>query len=77
MSTQGVFDRDDLDFMPEVHAATRHRGRRFAYILTVISVLFFAVMGTWAHYAVLEEVTRGEGSIIPSSKGICAGSSPW
>lgn len=68
MSSHGVFDRDDLDFMPAVQAATRHRGRRFAYILTVISVLFFAVMGTWANYAVLDEVTRGEGSIIPSSK---------
>ena len=68
MSSQGVFNRDDLDFMPDVDAATRHRGRRFAYILTVISIVFFAVMGIWAHYAVLEEVTRGEGSIIPSSK---------
>lgn len=68
MSSQGVFDRDDLDFMPDVHAATRHRGRRFAYILTVMSILFFAVMGIWAHYAVLDEVTRGEGTIIPSSK---------
>lgn len=68
MSTQGVFDRDDLDFMPEVHAAVRHRGRRFAYVLTIISIVFFGVMGVWAHYAVLDEVTRGEGSIIPSSK---------
>jgi membrane fusion protein, adhesin transport system len=68
MSAHGVFDRDDLDFMPDVHAATRTRGRRFAYILTVLSLLFFAVMGTWAHYAVLDEVTRGEGTIIPSSR---------
>lgn len=68
MSSQGVFDRDDLDFMPDVHAATRHRGRRFAYILTILSVVFFAVMGVWAHYAVLDEVTRGEGTIVPSSR---------
>jgi len=68
MSAHGVYDRDDLDFMPDVHAATRHRGRRFAYILTVLSVAFFAVMGVWAHYAVLDEVTRGEGTIVPSSR---------
>ncbi|GAB4367094.1 MAG: HlyD family type I secretion periplasmic adaptor subunit [Kiloniellaceae bacterium] len=68
MSAHGVFDRDDLDFMPDVHAATRHRGRRFAYILTVLSVAFFAVMGVWAHYAVLDEVTRGEGTVVPSSR---------
>src|SRR3546814_14532668 len=60
--------RSDLDFMPDVHAATRQRGRRFAYILTILSVVFFAVMGVWAHYAVLNEVTRGEGTIIPSSR---------
>jgi adhesin transport system membrane fusion protein len=68
MSAHGVYDRDDLDFMPDVHAATRHRGRRFAYILTVLSILFFGVMGVWAHYAVLDEVTRGEGTIVPSSR---------
>ena len=68
MSAHGVYDRDDLDFMPDVHAATRHRGRRFAYILTVISIIFFGVMGVWANYAILDEVTRGEGTIIPSSR---------
>jgi len=68
MSAHGVYDRDDLDFMPDVHAATRHRGRRFAYILTLLSISFFGVMGTWAHFAILDEVTRGEGTIIPSSR---------
>ena len=68
MSAHGVYDRDDLDFMPDVHAATRQRGRRFAYILTVLSVTFFGVMGVWANYAVLDEVTRGEGTIVPSSR---------
>src|SRR3546814_190512 len=68
MSAHGVYDRDDLDFMPDVHAATRHRGRRFAYILTVLSVVFFGVMGVWANYAVLDEVTRGEGTVVPSSR---------
>lgn len=68
MSAHGVYDRDDLDFMPDVHAAARHRGRRFAYILTMLSILFFAVMVVWSHYAVLDEVTRGEGTIVPSSR---------
>src|SRR3546814_11106291 len=55
-------------FRSDVHAATRHRGRRFAYILTVLSVVFFGVMGVWANYAVLDEVTRGEGTVVPSSR---------
>ncbi len=54
--------------MPDVHAAARRRGHRFAGILTVLTFVFIGVMGAWAHYAILDEVTRGEGRVIPSSK---------
>ncbi len=60
--------QEDLHFMPDVHAAARRRGHGFAYILTLMTLAFLIVMGTWANYAVLDEVTRGEGRIIPSSK---------
>ncbi len=68
MASRGIYDDDDLNFMPDVHRASRRRGRQFAYILTVMTVLFFGVMGIWSHYAVLDEVTRGDGRVIPSSK---------
>ncbi|MHA1151753.1 MAG: HlyD family type I secretion periplasmic adaptor subunit [Alphaproteobacteria bacterium] len=54
--------------MPDVHAATRRRGQGFAYILTIMTFVFVVVMGFWADFAVLDEVTRGEGRVIPSSK---------
>src|SRR3546814_7840998 len=57
MSAHGVYDRDDLDFMPDVHAATRHRGRRFAYILTVLSVVFFGVRSE-EHTSELQSLMR-------------------
>jgi len=60
--------QEDLHFMPDVHAAARRRGKGFAYILTLMTLVFLIVMGAWANYAVLDEVTRGEGRIIPSSK---------
>ena len=60
--------QEDLHFMPDVHAAARRRGHGFAYILTIMTLLFVVVMGFWANYAVLDEVTRGEGRVIPSSK---------
>ncbi|MCH8002642.1 MAG: HlyD family type I secretion periplasmic adaptor subunit [Proteobacteria bacterium] len=60
--------QEDLHFMPDVHAAARRRGHGFAYILTLMTFAFLVIMGTWANYAVLDEVTRGEGRIIPSSK---------
>ncbi len=54
--------------MPDVHAAAQRRGRGSAYILTIMTFVFVVVFGTWANYAVLDEVTRGEGRVIPSSK---------
>ncbi len=68
MATKGVYDNDDLHFMPDVHKASLRRGRRFAYLLTLITLAFFIIMGVWSHYAVLDEVTRGEGSVVPSRK---------
>ena len=59
---------EDLHFMPDVHAAARRRGHRSAYILTIMTVVFVVVFATWANFAVLDEVTRGEGRVIPSSK---------
>ncbi|MFQ5774560.1 MAG: HlyD family type I secretion periplasmic adaptor subunit [Kiloniellaceae bacterium] len=60
--------QEDLHFMPDVHAAARRRGHGFAYVLTLMTLAFLTVMGVWAHYAVLDEVTRGEGRVIPSSR---------
>ncbi len=54
--------------MPDVHAAIHRRGQGFAYILTIMTLLFVVVLFTWANYAILDEVTRGEGRVIPSSK---------
>ncbi len=68
MSSGGLYSSEDLRYMPDVEAAVRRRGNRFAYALTVMTFVFIVTMLTWAHYAVLEEVTRGEGTVIPSSK---------
>ncbi len=59
---------EDLHFMPDVYAAARRRGHSFAYILSLMTLLFFVAFVVWANYAVLDEVTRGEGRVIPSSK---------
>ena len=54
--------------MPDVHRAAQRRGRRFAYILTFCTFAFVVVMVLWSQRAVLDEVTRGEGKVIPSTK---------
>ena len=59
---------EDLDFMPDVYAATLRRGSRVAYIMTFVILLFIVVFFVWSYFAVLDEVTRGDGRVIPSSK---------
>lgn len=59
---------EDLHFMPDVHAAAMRRTSGFASILTLVAFVFLVSFGIWANYAVLDEVTRGEGRIVPSSK---------
>lgn len=60
--------REDIEFMSEVDAALRHRGHPYAYLLSVSIVAAFIIFGIWAHFAVLDEVTRGQGSVIPSQR---------
>ena len=64
----GARFREDADFMPAVHAATRSGARPTAYLLLFIIALFFVVFLSWAHVATLDEVTRGDGTVIPSSQ---------
>jgi adhesin transport system membrane fusion protein len=68
MSIPGVFKDDDLHYMPDVHRAASRRGRRFAYVLTFVTFAFVVVMLFWANGAMIDEVTRGEGRVVPSSK---------
>ncbi|MGF1563508.1 MAG: HlyD family type I secretion periplasmic adaptor subunit [Geminicoccaceae bacterium] len=62
------FRRDDRDFLSGVQGADTFGPKRSAYILLVAVVSFFVVAVIWASIANLEEVTRGEGRVIPSSK---------
>jgi len=64
----GLYDSEDLRYMPDREAALRRRGSRFASALTIVTFVCLVSLLTWAHFAVLDEVTRGEGTVIPSSK---------
>ncbi|SDE79335.1 HlyD family type I secretion periplasmic adaptor subunit [Rhodospira trueperi] len=41
---------------------------RLAYVVVVLVAAFFVIAVLWAKYTVIDEVTRGEGRVIPSSK---------
>jgi len=48
------------------HDADEMRPRGFSHILLFTIASFFVVFMAWASWATLEEVTRGEGRVIPS-----------
>ncbi|WP_299439415.1 HlyD family type I secretion periplasmic adaptor subunit [uncultured Rhodospira sp.] len=41
---------------------------RLAYVILFLVIVFFVVAVLWAKYTHIDEVTRGEGRVIPSSK---------
>ena len=62
------FDRTDLEYMTDVEAALRRRGHPLASLLSWTVVLLVVLFLVWADYAIIDEVTRGNGRVIPSRR---------
>ncbi len=60
--------REDIAYMPDVEAAIRNSGAKFAYMLSIITAVSLTIFIVWAWLAVLDEVTKADAQIIPSSK---------
>jgi len=58
----------ESDFLPDYQHALRGKANRFAYFLSLLVAAFFVIFVIWANHAVLDEVTRGEARVVPSSK---------
>jgi adhesin transport system membrane fusion protein len=54
--------------LPEVNKALIDDAPRIVRLTIWAVIAFFAFLMLWAHLAVIDEVTRGEGKAIPSSK---------
>lgn len=63
-----TFTESDLDYMSVVDAALYRRGHRWAYALSLTICLLLASLLVWTNYAILDEVTRGTGQVIPSQR---------
>lgn len=59
---------ENIDFMSEFDAAARRTGSRFAYLTSLVIALLFILSVIWAQRAVIDEVTRGVGQVIPSKR---------
>lgn len=61
-------EREDLSFIRDAEAAVIDApSRKSSIFLFTCAALFMAFIG-WAYFAQIDEVTRGEGQVIPSSK---------
>ncbi|WP_062385060.1 HlyD family type I secretion periplasmic adaptor subunit [Pseudomonas abietaniphila] len=54
--------------MPEVKKALVDDAPRIVRLTIWAVILFFTFLVLWAHFAVIDEVTKGEGKAIPSTK---------
>lgn len=66
--TRDRFERETLLYMSEVDQALYGRGRKLAYMISVSIILMFSGFLLWAKLAVLDEVTRGFGKVVPSQR---------
>jgi adhesin transport system membrane fusion protein len=66
----GKFGRrkQDTEYMPEIQGAILEDSPWLTRLTVWLPALLLAAVVIWANYAVLEEVTTGEGKAIPSSK---------
>lgn len=60
--------KDDFAYANDVRAAIDLRTPRTYVLLVRVSVAMFLVALIWAYFAVLDEVTRGDGRVIPSQQ---------
>ncbi len=58
----------DLDLLNDLNAAMQNEKHRGMYWSVLILAVFLVVLLVWAYNSNVEEVTRGQGSVIPSSR---------
>ncbi len=63
-----VLASDDLDFVTDAAAAVRERTPRGARLILWLTLLFVVLFLVWASRASIDEVTKGQGKVIPSSQ---------
>ena len=61
-------EREDLNFVKDAEAALHDAPSRISTIFLFVCVSAFAAFLAWAYFAEIDEVTRGEGQVVPSTK---------
>jgi HlyD family secretion protein/adhesin transport system membrane fusion protein len=64
----GKVENGDLNFINDLQAALISQKTPFSMIMLYTIALVVVVALVWAHFARVEEITRGDGKIIPASR---------
>lgn len=68
MAKKNKLSKEDLKLVSDLNAAMQQERHRGLWWSLFFLAAFIATFVVWAYYSSLEEVTRGQGSIIPSSR---------
>jgi adhesin transport system membrane fusion protein len=68
MSTAACPNKSLLPYYPEAEAARLDRESQKATFFLLVCLSLVVSFAAWAYFATLEEITRGDGQVIPSSK---------
>ncbi|MBO7080448.1 MAG: HlyD family type I secretion periplasmic adaptor subunit [Neisseriaceae bacterium] len=60
--------KNDLHLINDLNAALQHEKHKGLYWAITLLFAFLVIFVIWAYFSPLEEVTRGQGSVIPSSR---------
>lgn len=66
--SKDAFSNKDLALLNDLHAALQHEKHHKSFMMITMLLIFLVIFVIWAWNSSLEEVTRGQGSIIPSSR---------
>ena len=67
-SSQERVSKDDLPLLNDLQAALQHENNRGMFWTVGLLAALLIAFVTWAYFSNVEEVARGQGSVIPSSK---------
>jgi HlyD family secretion protein/adhesin transport system membrane fusion protein len=67
-SVTGKVKSEDLKFMHDLQGALISQKTPFSMIMLYLIAFIVIAATVWAHYARVEEITRGDGKVIPASR---------
>ena len=67
-SSQERVSKEDLPLLNDLQAALQHEKHRGMFWTVGLLAALLIAFVTWAYFSNVEEVARGQGSVIPSSK---------